>query len=516
MSKALLNNIILNADAYKASHFKQYPPGTTYVSSYIESRGGQYEDVMSFGLQAFIKQYLLKPITMEDIDNAEMVLKDMMGLPFNREGWEHIVNAHQGFLPVAIETVPEGTIIPAHNVTVQIVNTDPKCFWLTSYLETALLRGVWYPNTVATRSYECKKIIQAHMEQTCDDLQGLPFKLNDFGARGASSTESSGIGGMSHLVNFAGSDTVMGVVNAFAFYGYKGEMQGVPAAEHSTITAWGEKNEKEAYLNMLRQYSGEGKIVAVVSDSYNLYNAVENLWGGELRDEVINNGGLVVIRPDSGEPVDVVCKTLEILAEKFGTVTNTKGYKLLPPYIRVIQGDGINATSIDAILTEMKERGFSADNVVFGMGGELLQRLDRDTQRYAQKTSAVRIEESSVIAPSFPSDIDLPQRGWSDCEIHHPVYDRAIKGWRAVAKRPQTDLAKASKKGILALTFDEKSGYVTCRREQLGERKNLLQTVYVNGKLLKEVTFYDVRSTAQESACKLNDYRARVASCVEA
>jgi nicotinamide phosphoribosyltransferase len=431
-----------------------------------------------------------------------------MNLPFNREGWEYILEKYNGYLPVEIETVDEGTILPTGHVTVQIINTDPKLYWLTSYLETALLRSVWYHNTVATTSWHAKQIIQSYMEETCDDLRGLPFKLNDFGARGVSSNESAALGGMSHLVNFAGSDTIMGIVAAKLFYDYKPEKQGVPAAEHSTITSWGKDREVDAYRNMIKKFSGKGKIVAVVSDSYDLYNALENIWGEELKDEVVNNGGLVVIRPDSGDPVEVVCKSLDILADKFGYSLNSKGYKVLPPYIRLIQGDGISVTSIGDILAAMKEKGYSADNIVFGMGGELLQKLDRDIQKYAMKQSAIRMQK---LEDEFNAFLDSRNQESEDKLIGSSAFD--IKGdWRDVFKDPKTDPGKRSKKGILALTFDEKVGYVTCRRSELNGRENLLKTVFKNQHLLRDMTFNEVRENTNKSKAKLKNLGLALAS----
>lgn len=146
-----MHNIILNTDSYKASQWVQYPPNTTAVSSYIEARGGEFEETVFFGLQMFIKEYLTKPITQEMIDEAEMFLK-AHGEPFNKEGWEYILSEHNGYLPIRITAVPEGTVVPTSNVLCQVENTDPKCFWLTSYIETSLLRAVWYPMTVATKS----------------------------------------------------------------------------------------------------------------------------------------------------------------------------------------------------------------------------------------------------------------------------------------------------------------------------------------------------------------------------
>ena len=491
-----LTNPTINTDAYKTSHYLQLPPGTVQMCSYIESRGGKYDEVVSFGMQAFVKEYLTKPITREMIEDGEKYIAQRMNLPFNKAGWEYILEKHNGYLPLEIETVAEGSIVPTHNVTTQITNTDPNCAWLPGYIEDGILRATWYMNTVATKSYQCKKNIKAHMEKSCDNLDKLPYMLNDFGARAATSSESAALGGLAHLVNFTGTDTVLATVAGDLYYDYQPEFQGVPAAEHSTITSWGKDRETDAYRNMLKQFSGAGKIVAVVSDSYDLYNALGNIWGGELKDDVVNNGGLVVVRPDSGNPVDVVCKSLDILAEKFGTTENTKGFKVLPPYIRVIQGDGVNPESIDEILTAMEEKGYSADNICFGMGGELLQKLDRDTQKYAMKAAAVRMVEMEADFQDFMADYKS-----SAFEVQGD--------WKDVFKDPVTDPGKRSKSGILALTFDENKGYLTCRRSELNGRENLLQPIYRNGRLLNEVTMNQVRQTAVETGNRLDAFKAR-------
>lgn len=496
-----LDNIILNTDAYKTSHYLQLPPETVQMSSYIESRGGQYDKVVSFGLQAYIKEYLTKQITMADIDFAEKYIVGFMNLPFNRAGWEHIVKKHDGYLPLEIESVKEGTVVPPHHVTTQLTNTDKESAWLPGHIETSLLRAAWYSNTIASKDLHCKDIIKGHMEKTCDNLGKLPYMLNDFGARAATSAESAAIGGMAHLANFSGSDTIMGIVAASLYYDYQPEFQGVPASEHSTITSWGKDGESKAYRNMLKQFSGENKILAVVSDSYDLYNALGNIWGDELKDEVVNNGGVVVVRPDSGDPVEVVCKSLEILEDKFCTTKNTKGYKVLPPYIRLIQGDGVNPEAIDKILTAMEKKGYSADNVCFGMGGELLQKLDRDTLKYAMKASAVRMQKLEEEFQEYLEGV-LEEKNITSS------FDEQ-GDWKDVFKDPITDPGKTSKKGIQALTFDENKGYITCRRDELNGRENLLQTVYRNGKLLTETTMNEVRETVDASNEKLIAFRQR-------
>ena len=211
------DNLILNADSYKTSHWLQYPPGSEYMSSYVEARRGEF-DVLFFGMQAFIKEYLSKPITTADIDEAEEMIT-AHGLPFNREGWDLLVARHGGLLPVRIQAVSEGLVVPVSNVVCQIVNTDPDFYWLPSYLETALLRGIWYPSTVASLSYYCKGILKSALQKSADTTDGLPFKLHDFGARGASSMETVALGSLAHLVNFAGTDSMSALVGASRWYG---------------------------------------------------------------------------------------------------------------------------------------------------------------------------------------------------------------------------------------------------------------------------------------------------------
>lgn len=456
----MTNNIILNADSYKASHFLQYPPNTTHVSSYIESRGGKYEKALFFGLQVFLKEYLTKAVTLADVKEAEDFY-GLHGVPFHKEGWLYIVNKHGGYLPLEIEATEEGSVNNVKNVMAQVVNTDPECFWLTSYIETSILRAIWYPTTVATLSYYCKQTIKEFLERTADNIDGLPFKLHDFGARGASSTETASLGGAAHLVNFMGSDTLSGILTANRYYKEKMAAFSIPAAEHSTITSWGKENESNAYENMLDKFSGEGKLVAVVSDSYDLWNAIDNIWGDELKQKVIDNGGTVVIRPDSGDPVEIVSKTLKKLMDKFGYKTNSKGFKLLPDYVRVIQGDGVSPDMIRSILFHLELNGISADNLAFGMGGELLQKVDRDTLKFAMKASAIKRNGE----------------------------------WNDVFKDPITDIGKRSKKGRLALV-QKGDNVESVRLDKLDGEENLLKTVYKNGELLKESTLSEVRERA--------------------
>lgn len=463
----MLDNIILNTDSYKTSHWRMYPPGTERVYCYIESRGGRWPQTLFFGLQALLKESLTMPVFDCDIDEAETIFASH-GVPFNRAGWQHIVDSHHGYLPVSIRAVPEGAVLPTRNVLVTIENTDPACYWLPTYLETALLRAVWYPTTVATNSWFCKQIIKIWLDKTCDDPAGqIDFKLHDFGGRGASSEESAGLGGMAHLVNFKGTDTLSGIVAARRYY--KADMPGfsIPATEHSTIIAWGKRDELAAYKNVLDQFGGAGRIVACVSDSYDFWHALRTLWCGELKEHVKSHGGTLVIRPDSGEPAIVVRQALDILGEAFGVAVNSKGYKVLPSCVRLIQGDGVNDKVIDAVLTKLAMGGWSAENVAFGMGGGLLQQVDRDTLRFAMKASEVVVNG----------------------EAH------------AISKSPIGDPTKASKAGRLALTKSQtKDGWHwwTTTPDSV-DRDDELVEVFRDGAILKEWSFDEVRGRAAES-----------------
>jgi nicotinamide phosphoribosyltransferase len=396
---------------------------------------------------------------MDMIDEAEALIT-AHGEPFNREGWEYIVREHGGNLPVIIKAVPEGTIVGVKNVLATIENTDPACYWLTSFLETALLRAIWYPTTVATNSYENKKLILDYLEKTGDPTT-IDFKLHDFGARGVSSLESAGIGGAAHLVNFMGTDTVEALL--FSRRYYSADMAGfsVPAMEHSTVTSWGRENEVASYRNMIKQNGKPGGIVSAVSDSYDIFAACE-LWGTELKQDILDSGATLVVRPDSGDPAVVVKQCLQILEKHFGSVKNAKGFKVLNN-VRVLQGDGINHASIRSILYTITLAGYSADNVVFGQGGALLQIVNRDDQKFAMKCSAALVDGK----------------------------------WVDVYKDPITDKGKRSNKGKLKLIKDiDRYITVDSHDKMFHVLYDELEVVFKNGVLIRDMTFDEVRANA--------------------
>jgi len=449
-------------DGYKLSHAVQYPKGTENVYSYFESRiGAKFDNTVFFGLQALLKEYLEgEVVTIEKLEQAKKLSDAYVGPGiFNYDGWKYIIDNHGGKLPLRIKAVPEGLSVPVNNVLMTVEATDPKCFWLVNYVETLLVR-TWYTSVVCTLSRENKKNILRYLEETGDPA-GIGFKLHDFGARGVSTSEQAAFGGGAHLVNFLGTDTMEALIFAQDYYGAEGTVGfSIPASEHSTITSWGRAGEVDAFRNMLRQYPTG--LVACVSDSWDIINACENLWGDELKQEVLARDGVLVVRPDSGDPVEIVPQVIKSLGGAFGFTTNKKGYLVLNDKVRVIQGDGVTFETIPKILEAMKEQKLSADNIAFGSGGGLLMHVNRDTNRYAFKCS-------EVVVNGKPRD---------------------------VFKNPVTDSSKASKKGRLALVKDE-NGLQTIAEKDLGEKENILQTVFEDGKILKEYTFEEIRENAK-------------------
>lgn len=454
-------NIILIGDSYKYSHDLQLPSGTGFINSYIESRGADnkaFTATVFAGIQAVIKQYLLVTVTQADVDEAESYVVPH-GLPFNREGWEYIVNECGGKLPIAIEALPEGTVVGMRNVLVQIRNTDKNVPWLTAFVETLLLRAIWYMTTVATTSWTIKKMLMAYAKTSGSDMF-LDFKLHDFGARGVSSGESAMLGGIGHLMIFQGTDTMEAIVAARELYNIEMAGFSIPASEHSTTTIWGKKFEIEAVKNLIRKFGKVGHTFAFVIDSYNREALVEKV-STELMDMINECGATVVFRPDSGdplvEPIDVILQLMTF----WGYTTNDEGYKSLPDNIRVIQGDGISIESVPLILENMQFNRLALNNLAFGMGGGLLQHCDRDTLKFAMKTSYAMVNG---------------------------------KG-RDVSKDPIGDSSKRSKDGILNLVQVD-GEFKTVRNEDMKNFigcQNLLELVYLNGNMMKDDNLMDIR-----------------------
>ena len=449
-------NNVLDTDSYKLKHYEIYPSDTQIVYSYFESRiGAMFPTTRFFGLQYVLNQ-LTKPITMDDLEEA-FELSDMHGVPLNYNGFKKLIDKHNGKLPVKIKAVPEGSIIPISNALITIENTDTDFPWLTNYLETQLSR-VWYPTTVCTLSYHIKQLLLKYAEQTCDHTNHIDFQLHDFGSRGVSCREQAGIGGMAHLVNFKGTDTIMGLKFAHDYYnaplacGYS-----IPATEHSIMTALGKEGEFQVLQNCLNKYP-EGPL-AVVTDSYDWKNFI-NVYVRSLKDQILNRNGKLIPRPDSGNPSTVSLTVCELLADIFGFTYNKKGFKVLHPKVGMLWGDGIDYNGIRSVCETLIKNGFSTENIAFGSGGGLLQKVNRDSLNWAGKCSA-----------------QMRNNIWYD------IYKEPI----------DTDYVKKSKKGILKVI--NSNGEIKTVNDSMG-LPDLLETVFLNGEIVKSYNFETVRNNA--------------------
>ncbi len=424
-------NLITLTDSYKLSHFNQYPEGTEKIHSYMESRGGEYLATVFFGAQYYLKEYLSKPITAGDIEEAAQ-LAEFHGVPFNRGGWARILHTHNGYIPLEIKAVPENQLYPCGTVLMTIENTDPELPWLTNWFETLLMK-VWYPTTIATKAYYVREILKGAFVKSSDS-ENIDFQYHNFGDRGSSSPESAMIGGMAHLTQFSGTDNLNSVLALKKYYGLERGWS-IPATEHSTVTSWGKESEFEMYDHYIRSYMGK-PLIACVMDSYDIYAAVDYITTGTRKSKIESiNGPTFVIRPDSGEPKEVLAKILSIMEKnEVAYNTNSKGYKVFDKY-RIIWGDGITPKTINQILNFIIWKGYAAENIAFGSGGDLMQNLNRDTCRFAIKCSAARVNGK----------------------------------WRDVFKDPVTDSGKKSKAGVQ--TSDD------------------LKTVYFNGEVLCHTAF---------------------------
>jgi nicotinamide phosphoribosyltransferase len=460
-------NSIGDSDSYKSGHAFAYPPGMQFLSTYAEARSRKrWNYHMVMGLQSWLMK--LKPITTGDVSAMEDLMMKHCGV-FNRQGWDAIVNECGGILPLEIEALPEGMIVPVGTPSYQIKNTRAGFGWVPQYVETPALRAVWYASTVGTLSWHVKQSIRAALEISADESEAkLNFSLHDFGARGASSAQTAALGGMAHLVNFNGSDTIPALLAAQEFYGADVAAFNIPALEHSTVCAWGEDREVDCYANAIDRFltqRGPGSLLSIVPDAYDFRHAVDVHLGLTLRQQIKSSGGKVVVRPDSGDPAQEVVFALNSLAKNFGYTVNSKGYKVLAPCTGVIQGDGITEETIGQLLTTIMTNGFSVENMAFGMGGGLLQSVTRDTLGWAQKANAVT-------------------------GGHGP--------WIGIQKRPATAASKTSKKGVQMVIENEQGIAEAAPLGSFGSERNILKPVWRDGELLVKWTLQDLRANSNK------------------
>lgn len=476
--RTLLSEVLpLKTDSYKIGHWKMLPIGSGNMFSYGASRGagGGISDVLFWGLQMIVKKHFTKQVTMKDIERAKRFAdRHLRPGAFNYEGWKYIVEKHNGFLPMTISAVPEGTVLAPKNVLYSIEVTDQNCAWLVSYFEPLTLQ-VWYTTTVASLSYTLKKIIGEFWEQTVDDANmfGLNFALHDFGFRGATGVEAAGLGGSGHLLNFLGTDTMQAIAVLYDFYNIDEEDDSsmpafsVYATEHTIMCANSDAENKddagamEMIIDLLEK-EADGVIGSAVADTYDVFRFGRRLkeMFGERLVKLGERGSRFVMRPDSGDPTVIPVQVIQLLMAEFGYTTNSKGFKVLPSFIRVLQGDGVDIDSIKQILLNLRALGISAENIVFGMGGGLLQSVTRDTLKFAQKASAIEIDGV----------------------------------WKDIFKDPITDPGKTSLKGRVETVLRD-GEYITVRNDSILDTDvRIMREIFRDGKLLIDEDFATIRA----------------------
>ena len=440
-------NLLLDTDAYKLTHHLQYPKGLTKLYSYAEARpGSRFNTVSWFGLQMIIADHLLGKVSNEMIDEAEEFSFLTFGNHnfFNREVWERVRDL--GYLPIKIMELPEGIEVPISTPLLTLESTEPWFATTLNALESVLMQ-VWYPTTISTNSMYIKKALLPLFEKS-GSVTGLDLAVNDFGLRGASSLQSAQRGGAAHLLHFRGSDNLAANKVIADVYGLKGRALSVWATEHSVATSYGPDRGEIDYVNSQLDRAGDNDIISIVIDSYDSINFVRNVIGSkEIKNRIIKRSGRIVLRPDSGEPQEIDLQVLDILADIFGTDVNDKGYKVINHNVGIIQGDGMNRQTIIELYRHILHQGWSADNLIVGSGGGLLQEgFDRDTERFAIKASYGELGDGHGFL---------------------------------IQKHPKQDPTKNSKSGRFKVIRDSNRRIKTVAID--AEGNNLLKTIYENG-----------------------------------
>lgn len=407
-------NPLLLTDAYKIGHVFQYPKGTTLVYSNLtprKSRMPGVDKVVFFGLQNFIKEYLIKQFSEHFFNRPEAEVVEEYKWEVERQlpplpSYEHVRALHRyGRLPLRIDALPEGTRVPMGVPCLTMWNTHPDFFWLTNFVETIMSSYLWQPCTTATIAYEFKRVMLEWAVKTGVPVEFVDWQGHDFSFRGMSSPQSAVASGMAHLTSFRGTDTLAALMQIEKSYGYAvglGYAGSVPATEHSVMCSGTQESEIETFSRLITDVYPDG-IVSVVSDTWDLWNVLTNYMPA-LKDQIMARDGKVVIRPDSGDPVKIICGdpdapvgsparkgVVELLWDAFGGTLNGNGYRMLDSHVGTIYGDSITIDRVKQINQGLADKGF-ASQVVFGLGSFAYQYNTRDTFGFAIKATYIEVD----------------------------------------------------------------------------------------------------------------------------
>lgn len=469
-------NPLTALDFYKTDHISQYPKGLTKIVSNMtprKSRIPNLDVVVWFGLQYYIKEYLLKFWDAFFLDpeyyirHFEAIVRQGVNPNYNADFLRKL--GKLGYMPLRIRSVPEGTVMPIRLPCMTIENTHPDFAWLPNFLETQISAEVWQAATSATIAYHYATVFKAFAEKTGADTKFCFWQGHDFSMRGMASVEAAAKSGAAHLLSFHGTDTVSAFDWIRQYYNTNQFIGGsVPATEHSVMCAGGKESELETYRRLINTYK-EG-IVSIVSDTWDFWSVITVILP-ILKNDIMSRNGKVVIRPDSGDPVDILCGDtnsgtehihkglIECLWDLFGGTINDKGYKVLDPHIGAIYGDSITMERQKAILTKLEQKGFASSNIVLGIGSYTYQYTTRDTLGWAIKATYAEINGQ-------------PQ---------------------ALFKAPKTD--DGTKFSAVGLPHINKDFVLTQNVDmtKFNSEDNILQDVYVDGILMVDQPFDSVR-----------------------
>lgn len=479
---------MLLADFYKVSHREQYPVGTEKVYSTWTPRTSRKDginSVVSFGFQAFIKEYLIDYFNDNFFNrNRQDVIEEYIRIIKNTLGksvvdYQHISDLHDlGYLPIKIMALPEGTVSPIRVPILTIENTHPKFFWVTNFLETLMSCQLWTPTTSATIAHQYREVLDKYAEETNGDLSGVQFQGHDFSMRGMGCLEAAKLSGAGHLLSFTGTDTIPAIDYLEKYYNtnVENELVGtsIPATEHSVMCAYGKGNEFEAYKNLVTNIYPSG-FASIVSDTWDLWKVLNEIIR-PLKNEIMNRDGRIVVRPDSGDPVLIVCGNpdgeseferkgvIEILWDIFGGTITEKGFKQLDTHVGCIYGDAITIERCEEICKRLKAKGFASTNMVYGIGSYTYQYNTRDTFGFALKSTYAVIN------------------GEEQMLFKDPVTDNGIK-------KSQCGLVAVVKTNGVLDFVDHLTQFGFDNIEN-----NEMLVVFENGKLVTEYSLKDIRN----------------------
>jgi len=506
-------NPLLLTDGYKTGHHQQYPKGTTLVYSNFTPRSNKYapkgcDKVVSFGQQmimmqiheAFQNEFFSKPKD-EVCGEMKRELSLYLGTDYDVSHFEALHDL--GYLPIHVKAIEEGTLVPIKVPVLTIYNTHPDFYWVTNYLETIISNLLWKPMTSATIAHTYKKVLTKWQEKTdTEKAWFVNWQGHDFSMRGMDSIEATISSGLGHLTSFSGTDSLPAIGGARKYYGETDVVgMSVNATEHSVMCAGGKEDEIGTFSRLLDTYPTG--ILSVVSDTWDLWKVcTEHVV--TLKDKILARDGKLVIRPDSGDPVDILCGNgkevdyyndvdgrehceskgvIELLWNVFGGTVNEQGYKVLDPHIGAIYGDSITIERADEICRRLEAKGFASTNVVLGIGSFTYQFNTRDTFGFAMKATYVELTE---------------QIGTSIGEIGTMNVPNVIG--REIFKDPVTDDGtKKSATGLLCVTKHNENGYMLVDKVSwTAEGNGELQTIYKDGTFHNTTTLTEIRERLAE------------------